>query len=244
MAKSKYATLFNGMIKEELIAHKLDALFSSNKIPEIVKIENFVHDSATDDYFHPSMHTSMDARQLFFAFNPKYKDSLIKRPRAYLDIITPYMGTSVHAIVQQTLIENGILPASDVEVSLVDEEHHWKGHMDLVYKGIPVDIKTMNPRMFDILKIPYVKYEEQLNCYMDKYPDAPYGILLVFEMGYPFRIKEFKIKRNTEMLEKIYKKWDYVRECILMDTPPSLCCGLIGDKFDSCAARLICQQVD
>lgn len=244
---AKYGNLFRGLEKKELIAHKLEALIAANKIPTKVLVDNPTHDSESDDYFHPSMHTSMHARQLYFNFHPEYKKKLIKRERFYKDVIVPYMGTTGHAIIQGTLIENGIVPASDVEISLVNEEHHWRGHMDFLYKGIPVDIKTMNPAAFSRLTddwVPYQKYQEQLNCYMDMYPDAPYGVLLFFEMGYPFRIREYTVKRDTEMLEKIYKKWDYVRESIELDQPPSICCALQGPEFNACAARIICTEVD
>lgn len=239
--KSKYGNLFSSILNEELLAHKVINLIQQGKIPEKVLVDNPVHDSETDDYFHPSSHCSPGERQLFFMLHPKYRKWMDRRERDHTGFVTPYMGTMVHSFLQTMLIEQGLVKAGDVEVALVDEDNHWRGHMDLIYEGIPVDIKTMNPVTFDRTNEPSDKYKMQLNCYMDRYPEAPYGVLLMFQMGYPFKIKEFRVDRDKLMLDNLYEKWANVREAIALDQVPNkFCCPLSGTTFNYCGARNFC----
>jgi hypothetical protein len=241
MAKSKYGDLFKSILNEELIAHKIIKLIEDGKIPRSVEVRNDPHDSLADDYFHPSSHCAPGERQLFFRLHPEHRKHLEYKKRTSTDFLTPYMGTMVHAVIQQMLVEQGLCKPEDIEVPLVDEENHWRGHMDLIYKGIPVDIKTMNPVSFDRTKEPPEHYKQQLNCYMDKYPDAPYGVLLMIQMGYPFKIKELRVDRDPVMMENLYQKWANVREAIaLNEVPRSFCCPLSGTTFERCGARAFC----
>lgn len=243
-AKSKYGSLFTSVFKEELLAHKVINLIEQGKIPVSVETRNDPHDSERDDYFHPSSHCSPGERQLFFLMHPEYRKMLAPRERDATGYLTPYMGTMVHAFLQTMLVEQGLCKKEDIEVPLVDEVNHWRGHMDLIYEGIPVDIKTMNPITFAKTKEPPLKYKQQLNCYMDRYPDAPYGVLLMYQMGYPFKIKEIRVDRDPAMLDNLYSKWANVREAIALDqVPVEFCCPLKGVEYERCGARMFCPDL-
>lgn len=242
MQNSKYGSFFSKVLNEEILAPRLQAIIGSGGIAKNVLVENKIHDSVGDDYFHPSIHCSPGARQLYFNMHPATREQTARRKKTYTDVITPYMGTSVHAILQQTLIDNDVIPAEDIEVSLVDNEHGWRGHMDLIYQGVPVDLKTINSRGFSDLKVPSETYQQQLNCYMDYYK-APFGIILYFELGYPFAMKEFRVDRNETMLNDLYHKWDYVRESIALNTPPAqTCCNFTGNAYKWCGAKTLCES--
>lgn len=240
-------SLFKGIANQELMAHRLEQLFVNNKVPEIVTVENKRHDSEWDDYFHPSTHCAPDARQLYFTMHPELRPQLKPRQRTASGFLTPYFGTFAHAVIQQTFLDVNLVDKSDIEVELQNDEHHWKGHMDLLFRGIPVDIKTMNPNKFKYLEEPHYHYKQQLNCYMDQYPDAPYGILLVLEMAYPFTIKEWKVQRDPKMMDALYEKWALVRESLATNQPPrAICapCDIEGKNtyFQNCPARFLCVE--
>lgn len=71
-----------------------------------------------------------------------------------------------------------------------------------------------------------------------------YGILLMVEAGWPFRMRELRVPRNDAKLAETYAKFDYVRECIRTSTPPPYCCSLGSDIMKSCAARHACWLKD
>jgi hypothetical protein len=70
------------------------------------------------------------------------------------------------------------------------------------------------------------------------------GILLLVEAGWPYAMREFLVKRNDALLEEIYTKFAFVRECIERDTPPEYCCNLDSDEMKKCPARFECWLKD
>jgi hypothetical protein len=71
-----------------------------------------------------------------------------------------------------------------------------------------------------------------------------YGILLVMESGWPYSFKEFRVPRNDKLLSEIYNKFDFVRSCISMNTPPKHCCVLNSKEMENCPARFSCWLKD
>ena len=190
-------------------------------VGDVMKIDDpRRHDSKTDDYFHPSIHSNECALGCYIQLEPEERAKLAPEPSTFTSVVNPLMGSVMHTIVQQKLIVDTLVKPSDVEVALVNEEHHWKGHADLVFKGELVDIKTMYARKFGLTKEALDYWKTQLNCYMDAM-NLETSIVLVIETGWPYGMKEFRVNKSNEILDDIYEKWDFVTQCIKDKTPPS-----------------------
>jgi len=108
-----------------------------------------------------------------------------------------------------------------------------------------LEIKTRTNYKFDKTIEPLPAWEAQVSLACDNLgerygTDFTYGIVIVVETGYPFRMKEIRVRRNDELLERIYGKFDYVRECIASNTLPMHCCGPGSDTMLGCPARYVC----
>ena len=66
------------------------------------------------------------------------------------------------------------------------------------------------------------------------------GVLMVLESGWPYQLKEFLVRKNQPLLDEIYAKFDYVRECIDRDSPPQHCCAFDSPEMKKCPARGLC----
>jgi hypothetical protein len=82
-------------------------------------------------------------------------------------------------------------------------------------------------------------WDAQMSLAMDN-TGFDYGILLVMESGWPYSFKEFRVPRNDKLLSEIYAKFDFVRSCISMNTPPNPCCMLNSKQMENCPARFMC----
>lgn len=183
----------------------------------------YYHDSLDDDYFHPSTHALYGERALYEMLHPVRRKHLKKRQDDYTGIMTPLMGTMMHHVIQQKLIHAGLVTKDDVEIKLVDEERHWRGHADLRFKGELVDIKSMNSMSFERFKGPYRSWVHQLHPYMDKL-GLKTSLVLIAEMGRPWRLKEVRVNLEPKLLDQIYTKWERVRKAIANNEPPQTCC--------------------
>ena len=79
----------------------------------------------------------------------------------------------------------------------------------------------------------------QVNLGLDS-QDCDLGILLMLEAGYPFRLTEFRIRRDPILLESIYAKFDRVRAAIAANEPPRHCCAPDSTEMKKCPARGHC----
>lgn len=133
----------------------------------------------------------------------------------------------------------------------INVEHHVRGRNDIVVKHptegyVPVEIKSRNGMQFDRTVIEDMpNWEIQLSLACDNLgkrynTDFTYGILLMAETGFPFRLRELRVKRNDEMLAETYAKFDLVRDSIRTNTPPPHCCSMGGATMKSCRARHAC----
>jgi hypothetical protein len=66
------------------------------------------------------------------------------------------------------------------------------------------------------------------------------GIILMVERGGQFQMREFRHQRNDVLLEEVFTKFAYVRECIENNEPPRYCCLADSKEMGKCAARHQC----
>lgn len=223
--------------------------------PDEFRVPIRKHESHVDDWFHPSKHGLMPERLLYFDVNPATKILRKKRPETIPSIMSPLLGTMLHHIVEEKLEASGMIPKSHIEIALVNEKLHGRGHLDFVFPNHPalnedvvVDIKTAAPANFERLYYPYRNYIAQLNLYMDMYGEQTNqkintGVLFFIEMGRPFRTKEFRVERDEELLADIYRRWENVRRHIALGTIPEVkCCDWNSATMGKCPHVNVCRE--
>ena len=89
----------------------------------------------------------------------------------------------------------------------------------LVGEGFVPTHNTQNSRAYRFQDSSKDEWRYQLNLGMDAC-GLSRGVVLVMEMGYPFNFKEFPIRRDSDLVQGVYDKFDYVRECVRLNTPP------------------------
>lgn len=247
---SPYREVFRALANRDLLVPYLRNALLSDNWPDnyIVKVDSSPYYGLGDGYFHPSTHALMGARQLYYMFHPEHSQKLLLEQRDVQDEMTLAMGSALHAVVQTQFIQSGLLVPEDVEVEYIDQSHHTRGRIDFLINHpigdrIPVEFKTRNSRAFTFQKEILPEWDAQLSMAVDA-AGQTYGILLMLESGFPYRMKEFKVPRNDMLLSEIYAKFDYVRECIALDTPPPHCCALGSIQMKECPARYRCWLKD
>jgi hypothetical protein len=186
----------------------------------------------------------MDQRRLYYDIHPDYRP-LPKEKFTMSSIMSMTMGTAAHSIVQTQLQMAGkIASEEDVEVRFRNEERRCRGRLDFLLtrangSKMPVEMKTQNSRAFGMTKeiLPY--WECQLQVTMDGlgYDE---GVLFVVEMGYPWQMREFRVRRDQELLGVIYEKWATVLEHVKSNIPPKHCCESGSSEMDKCRAKSVC----
>lgn len=249
MASSPYSSILTSLADRELLLPYFRNALSSQKWPDNyqVVIDSSPYYGHGDGYFHPSSHPLMGARELYYRFHPEHQQHLVHEPRSVQSEMTLAMGSALHGIIQTQLEMAGLLRGpEDCEVEYVIKEHHVRGRADFVirhpdgntYVG---EIKTINSRGFDLQTEIKPIWDAQVSLALHGlgYPTA---IMLIVESGYPYRMKEFRVDRNDQLLSEIFAKFDYVRECIAADTPPEHCCSLDSVAMKACPARYECWE--
>src|SRR5664279_326753 len=127
----------------------------------------YQHDSREDNYFHPSVHADECALGCYLRLHPVERTLLKPEEISFTSIMTPFVGTFIHKVIQKKLVNDGIVTEDDIEVPLVDEDRHWRGHADLRLHEKLTDIKTMRAEKFKFLKVPLDSWRHQLMPYMD-----------------------------------------------------------------------------
>jgi hypothetical protein len=176
-----------------------------------------------DGYFHPSTHPLMSARELYFHFHPDHVNDKPPRKRFnFAGAMAVAAGTAMHSIIQTKLDMIDML--KEPEWEYVDDDHMVRGRIDGVFihpeEGEYVfEYKTQSSRGFGREQEPKWGWVNQTNIGMH-YKGLDRAVVLVQELGYPFSTKEFHIEKDQDLLDGIFGKFDYVRECIQRDTPP------------------------
>lgn len=222
------------------------------------------HDvGAGDGYFHPSTHPLMPARELYYRFHPNYAGQVMPERRTFSNHMTLAVASALHATVQQQLDMAGILkresedwvdvregvrgryvPKNIGEWEYVNEIQKCRGRADGILNHpaegeMVFEFKTMNSRAYKFCDVAKPSWEAQTNLAMDHY-GVDEAVILLLELGWPWDMREFRVTRRDAVLEPIYAKWDYVRECIKTDTPPPCSHSLGSGAATACPVGHMC----
>jgi hypothetical protein len=243
-------SLFRHLADEEIVIPHLERALFSDVWPESydIKVDLAHHtrsEPGTVGWFYPSTHCLMDQRRLYYEMHPDYRHNLPKDKFTMSGIWSMTMGTAAHSIVQTQLQMAGkIVSEGDVEVRFRNEERRCRGRLDFLLTRangtkIPVEMKTQNSRAFGFQKEISPSWECQLQVTMDGlgYDE---GVLFAVEMGYPWQMREFRVRRDEELLKVIYDKWATVLEHVMANTPPKHCCEINSSEMDKCRAKSVC----
>lgn len=249
-------TAFDNILKrlagKELILPILENQMRADEWPEsyTITVDSRPYYGRGDGYFHPSTHPLLHPRQLYYMFHPDTRDQIVDEPFSIQREMTLAGGSAMHAVLQTQLQMAKLCGPEDIEVEFINERHHVRGRADFVAHHptegpILADIKTRTGYRFDQTVEPLPEWEAQISLGCDALSaryntDFTYGIVVLLEMGYPFRMKEIRVERNDELLAQIYAKFDYVRQCIADNTPPQYCCAPDSAEMKSCRARHVC----
>ena len=245
-----YDNIFKRLLNREVITPFLEHAMMADKWPDSynIVVDTSPYYGKGDGYFHPSTHPLMGERQLYLMYHPDTRDKMYREPNRFQSQMIFAMGTALHSVVQTQFQMTGLLTEEDTEVEYVNHEHHVRGRIDFILtmpdgKRIPVEMKTITSWMFQKVEEIKPSWDAQLSLALDN-SGFDEGILLLVERGDPFRIKEFPVVRNDELLSDIYRKFDNVREAIALNQPPRFCCAPESKEMKACPARFQCWLKD
>jgi hypothetical protein len=203
-------------------------------------------DGKPDGYFHPSSHALLGERELYYRFHPDTRELMVAERPTLQRQMAFAMGSALHGVVQTQMEMMGLVTPENIEVEYIIPDHHVRGRIDWITTHpttkapLVVEMKTRTVSRFAWQDAPEPSWIAQLNLALDS-QDCDLGVLLMVEAGYPYRMTEFKVERDRELLDAIYAKFDRVRVAIEKNEPPRYCCGP-GDKkiIDKCPARFQC----
>jgi hypothetical protein len=130
-----------------------------------------------------------------------------------------------------------IEPVSSVPVRCITVAH--ESSLYVAGEGFVPTHNTQNSRAYDFQKDIKDIWDMQLSMALYGVRQ-PYGVLLVLESGYPYRMREYRVVRNDELLTDIFEKFDYVRASIAANKPPEHCCAKGSAEMKKCPARFEC----
>jgi hypothetical protein len=246
VADLRFKGIFNNLSQGQLVVPWLENALLSDTWPESynITIDSGEYYGKGDGYFHPSTHSLMGIRELYYRFHPDHKDKIIPEKRSLQSHMTLAMGSALHGVIQTQFQMAGMLKPENTEFEYVNAEHHVRGRIDFILdhpdgNQYPVELKTQNSFAFKKQDSIKPSWDAQLSLGLDN-SGFDLGILLVMESGWPYSFKEFRVPRNDKLLSEIYAKFDYVRSCIAMNTPPKYCCVLGSKEMENCSARYEC----
>jgi hypothetical protein len=231
--------------KEYLLPYFKNAILSENWPSQYqVTIDSRPYYGLGDGYFHPSSHGLMGARKLYYLFHPRHRARLVHEPHDVQTEMTFAMGSALHGVVQTQFEMSGVLRPENIEVEYIIDEHHVRGRTDMVIDHpiegeIVTELKTQNSRMFNFQKEMKDTWCSQLSMALYGLKKQ-WGVLMVLESGFPYRMREYRHERDDTLLEQIFAKFAYVREAIEADTPPPHCCAQGSPEMKKCPARFEC----
>lgn len=222
-----------------------------------------------DGYFHPSTHPFMTARELWYRFHPEFSKRLIPERRTLAGHLTLAAGSAMHSVIQTQLNMAKILrrgkdslldewtehrpgvrgmwpERNPYEWEYINSAHNLRGRSDGILDhpllgDMTFELKTQNSRAYRFQETWKDEWYGQTQCGMDAY-GVDEGVILVLEMGYPFDMKEFRVRRDVDFLDRTWEKFAYVRDCLARDVPPRCEHPLDSDLARSCAARALCWE--
>jgi hypothetical protein len=203
------------------------------------------HDSgAGDGYFHPSTHALMKERELYNRFHPELSKLVPAERRNMTSLMTLAMGSAIHAVVQTQFVMAGLMKPEKAEYEFLNKSRGIRGRLDMVvdhprYGLLPVEVKTQNhynfANQYEIKPV----WDAQLSVGMTE-TGFSLGVLLLIEAGWPYRMREFAVRRNDVLVSEIYGKWERVREALALDIPPRCACPLGSAAAKKCVSNVAC----
>ena len=253
MTSPGWQSLLKRLADDEVILPVFENQMLSETWPDSyqVTIDSGPYYGAGDGYFHPSTHPLMGARELYYRFHPDTRDLIQRERRSMQSLMTMTVGSALHAILQTQFQMAGLISSPDmIEVEYVNHQHHVRGRLDMIVDHpngdrIPVEIKTINSFSFKNQLKSGIKesWDAQVSLALDEL-GFDQGVLLMVEAGWPYQMREFVVPRNDALLERVYAKFDLVREAIKTNTPPEYCCSFESAEMKKCDARFSCWLED
>lgn len=250
MTNPNWGSLLNRLANNELILPAFENQMLADTWPDSynIHIDSSPYYGKGDGMFHPSSHPLLGARQLYYMFHPDYRDHIVAERRNLQSYLTLSMGSALHGIIQTQMQMTGLVKPENIEVEYTIPEHRVRGRIDFIVdhpngSTLPVEMKTINSYGFKSQKTIKPAWDAQLSLALD-YLNLDTGILLMVEAGWPYQMREFQVPRNVALLEEIYAKFAFVRECIERNSPPPHCCTFGSDEMKKCPARYQCWLSD
>lgn len=242
--------LMERLQNRELVVPYLESSLANENWPDsyTVEVDSSPYTGNADGWFHPSSHPLEEERFLYLTIHPDTKDLGIQERKTLQSSMTLAMGSALHAVVQTQLVMSNLCREEDIEVPVRNEEHNFRGNMDARIrhpngKVYGFEMKTQNSIAFDREKEPKPFWVAQINMYMyDQGLDE--AVVLVLESGFPYRMKEFRVKKDMELINSILDKWDRVLEKVKRNEEPKFCCSLGSPRMNNCPFRRVCWGED
>lgn len=134
-----------------------------------------------------------------------------------------------------------IEPVESVPVRCITVAH--ESALYVVGEGFVPTHNTMNGTSFakldDTVESMKPEWRRQLSLALDNLGYS-WGILLVFQAGWPYRFEEIRYQREDDLLSEIYATADAAREGLALDEPPAFCCSYNSPTMKSCPAKHVC----
>lgn len=230
--KDKKLNFRRNLVKRHKFVGYLDEWFATE--PEGFE---YVHTAkGEDDAWHPSGHCTPSVIDLYYAAtDPDPHEWGASMNKAFA------VGHFWHQLLQHAVVQIGLAKPEDIErtgvkgwdidieaamppVEMIQwKPYHWvKGAGDIAPLRLPthgeylVDFKTMGSRHFKAQGLPQgfeEKYEAQINIYMDLF-DLEKALIVGINKDTGHEFKEIEFVRNQPLIDAIYRKWEFVSECI------------------------------
>lgn len=188
----------------------------------------------------------MGERQLYYLFHPDTRDQMIPERPSLQGQMTLAMGSALHGVIQTQLRMVGLIKHDDdIEREYINERHWVRGRIDWIAHHpngmrLVCEMKSRAPHLFRKQVEVEDSWRAQLNLALDAM-DENLGVLLMVESGWPYRMAEFHVRRDRELLDSLYSKFDRVRAAIEANEPPqSACCAPDSKEMLRCPARACC----
>lgn len=241
----------NSIQNQDIILPYLEMSMTSDNWPDSYDVKVDTGWSGKGDtYFHPSSHIFVPERLLYYMMTGQ---TTVER-KSLTSAMTLSVGTALHAVIETQLVMAGITTWDDVEVATQNDEKNFRGHIDLIAtidgKRYVVDIKTVYGAKWERLTEPQQEWVGQLSSYIYSQqaagdPVEDMAIVICVQVGWPYSVREFHVKRDDILLRSTFGKWADVRESIADNEPPKkICEGCAWDNkvMSACPAKAACKE--
>jgi len=243
-----FESLLGGLARQDLILPYFEVSLMNHNWPDHydIRVDSRPYYGRGDGYFHPSTHAMMDERLLYYHFHPDTRDKMIPERRSLTSEITLSVGTSMHAILQTQMTMAQLIknPKTDIEHEYRNEEHKVRGRIDWLVNHpngatYVAEFKTRNQYGWAKDQEPLPSWVAQTNLALDNV-GLDMAVVISLEMAWPWRMREWHIRRDPDLIDSIYAKFDRVRDAIARNEPPRYCCPPDSEVMAQCPARLEC----